>query len=307
MRARPRDLRRGRALRVTAAITTYNRAPFLAGAIESVLEQTFEDYELLVVDDGSTDGTEEVLAPYLDRLRVVRQANRGRSAARNTAISEARAPLLSFLDSDDRWLPDKLERQVPVLEAEPRLGMVHGHVEVVDGDGRTLADETARHRALFSSANAEITYAGWAFDCRCFSSALTARVEAVRSVGGYDTDLLLDDYDLYLRLALDWEIRFLEGPPVALYRHHEGQMTTYELTMGQIQTAEKHLMLLERRDDVPDERLARRNFLLMLARSHAVLGHQGESRRWLLKALRLDPGLVRQAWVLKRLAASALK
>jgi glycosyltransferase involved in cell wall biosynthesis len=293
--------------RVTAAITTYNRAPFLQGAIESVLAQTFADCEVLVVDDGSTDDTGAALEPYADRIRVVRQENGGRSAARNTAVREARAPLVSFLDSDDRWLPDKLARQVPVLESDGRLGMVHGHVDVVDGEGRLLGEETERHHELFSRANARITYAGWAFDCRCFSSAMTARVEAIRAVGGYDKDLLLDDYDLYLRLALDWGIAFLEGAPAALYRRHEGQMTTYELTMGQIQTAEKHLALLDRRPDVPDARLARRNFLLMLARSHAVLGDQAQSRRHLLRALRLDPGLARQAWVLRRLAASALK
>jgi glycosyltransferase involved in cell wall biosynthesis len=293
--------------RVTAAITTYNRAAFLPGAIESVFAQTFQDYELLVVDDGSTDETPEVLARYGERIRVVTQPNGGRSAVRNTAVREARAPLISFLDSDDRWVPDKLERQVPVLEAEPELAMVHGHVDVVDDRGELLAEETERHHAMFSRANAHITYAGWAFDCRCFSSALTARVDAIRDAGGYDTDLLLDDYDLYLRLALDRPIRFLEGPAMALYRHHEGQMTTYELTMGQIQTAEKHLRLLDARGGVPDERVARRNFLLMLARSHAVLEHQGESRRYLLQALRVDPRIVRQGWVLKRLAASAVK
>ena len=293
--------------RVTAAITTYNRAPFLPGAIESVLVQTFTEYELLVVDDGSTDDTGAALAPYADRIRVVRQENGGRSAARNTAVREARTPLVSFLDSDDRWVPDKLARQVPVLETDPGVAMVHGHVDVIDDDGALMREETERHREMFSRSNAHISYARWAFDCRCFSSALTARTEAILAVGGYDTALLLDDYDLYLRLALDRQIRFLEGPAVALYRHHEGQMTTYELTMGQIQTAEKHLELLGRRADVPDERLARRNFLLMLARSHAVLGHQADSRRHLLRALRLDPGLVRQGWVLRRLAASALR
>jgi glycosyltransferase involved in cell wall biosynthesis len=294
--------------RVTAAITTYNRAAFLPGALESVLAQTFADYEVLVVDDGSTDDTPDVLAGYGDRIRVVRQANGGRSAARNTAVREARAPLISFLDSDDRWLPDKLERQVPVLEARPRAALVHGHVDVIDGDGRPLPEETERHHAMFSAAHAGgVTYARYAFDCRCFSSALTARVEAVEAVGLYDPALLLDDYDLYLRLALDWEIVFLEGPAMALYRHHEGQMTTYELTMGQIQTAEKHLALLERRTDVPERRLARRNFLLMLARSHAVLGEQGQSRRYLLRALRLDPALLKEPWVLRRLAASALR
>ncbi len=295
-------------MKVTAAIPTYNRAKLLPDALESVFAQTRPPDEVLVVDDGSTDETQELLGRYGDRIRVVRQANGGRSAARNRAVTEARGELLSFLDSDDRWLPDKLERQVPVLEGDARIGMVHGHVDLIDGEGDPLPEETARHHAMFSAAHRNgVSYAGYAFDCRCFSSALTARVEALQSVGLYDPALLLDDYDVYLRLALDWTIVFAEGPAVALYRHHEGQMTTYELTMGQIQTAEKHLELLRRRDDVRDAALARRNFELMLARSWAVLGDQRASRRHLLRALRLDPRLLREPWVARRLAASLVK
>jgi glycosyltransferase involved in cell wall biosynthesis len=249
-----------------------------------------------------------VLARYGDRIRVVSQANGGRSAARNTALREARSELLSFLDSDDRWTPTKLEREVPVLEEDPRVGLVHGHVDLIGPDDEPLPEETERHHEMFSAAHRSgVTYAGYAFDCRCFSSALTLRVDAARAVGEYDPALLLDDYDLYLRMALDHEIVFLEGPAMALYRHHEGQMTTYELTMGQIQTAEKHLRLLDERRDVPDRDLARRNFELMLARSWAVLGDQGASRRHLLRALRLDPGLLRRPWVPRRLVASFVK
>jgi glycosyltransferase involved in cell wall biosynthesis len=296
-------------MKVTAAITTYNRAAFLPGALESVFAQTRPADDILVVDDGSTDDTQEVLAGYGGRIRVVRQENAGRSGARNRAVEEARGELLSFLDSDDRWTPTKLERQVPVLEAEADVGLVHGHVEVIGADGETREDETGRHRELFSAAHRNgVTYAGYAFDCRCFSSAVTARVAAVEDVGFYDPALLLDDYDLYLRLALAWRIVFLEGAPVACYRLHPGQMTTYELTQGQIQTAEKHLALIEANPQIPDAQLARRNFLLMLARSHAVLGRQKESRRDLVRALRLDPTLlVRQPWVAKRLVASTLK
>jgi hypothetical protein len=186
--------------------------------------------------------------------------------------------------------------------------MVHGHVDLIDEHDRPLAEETAHHHALFSAAHRNgVTYAGYAFDCRCFSSALTARVEALQQVGLYDPALLLDDYDVYLRLALDWKIAFLEGPAVALYRHHPGQMTTYELTMGQIQTAQKHLALLDERDDVPDAELARRNFLLMLARSYAVLSDQRASRAHLREAIRLDRSLLREPWVLRRLVASVLK
>ena len=293
---------------VTAAITTYNRAAYLPGALDSVFAQTRAPDEVLVVDDGSTDDTQDVLAGYDDRIRVVRQENAGRSGARNTAIGQARGRFLSFLDSDDRWTPTKLERQVPVLESESHLGLVHGHVEVIGADGETLADETAHHRELFSAAHRDgVTYAGYAFDCRCFSSAVTLRVDAVEQVGLYDTALLLDDYDLYLRLALDSRIVFLEGEPMALYRHHEGQMTTYELTMGQIQTAKKHLALLDARADVPDVDRARRNFLLMLARSYAVLEDQPASRSYLLQALRLDPGLIRRPWVARRLVASVVR
>ena len=294
---------------MTAAITTYNRARFLPGALESVFAQTYDGkVDVLVVDDGSTDETPDVLARYGDRIRVVRQENGGRSAARNAAVGEARGAYLSFLDSDDRWLPEKLARQVPALEADERVGMVHGHVDLVDEQDRPLPDETERHHRLFSAAHRNgVTYAGYAFDCRCFSSALTARVEAIRAVGLYDPSLLLDDYDVYLRLALDWTIMFQEGPAVALYRHHAGQMTTYELTMGQIQTARKHLALLDERDDVPDAELARRNFLLMLARSYAVLSDQASSRKYLREAIRLDRTLIREPWVLRRLVASVVK
>ena len=293
---------------VTAAITTYNRAAFLPGALESVFAQTRAPDEVLVVDDGSTDETGEVLALYGDRIRVVRQANGGRSAARNTAVLESRSQFLSFLDSDDRWLPNKLERQLPVLEGDSGVALVHGHVDLIDTDGDPLREETERHHELFSAAHRRpVTYAGYAFDCRCFSSAVTARVDAVRDAGMYDPSLLLDDYDLYLRLALASRIVFLEGPAVALYRHHPGQMTTYELTTGQIQTATKHLELLASRDDVPDRELARRNFELMLARSWAVLGEQRRSRKHLLAALRLDPTLLREPWIARRLVASLVK
>jgi glycosyltransferase involved in cell wall biosynthesis len=273
-----------------------------------VFAQTRAPDEVLVVDDGSTDDTPAVLASYGDRIRVVTQANGGRSAARNTAVNEARGRFLSFLDSDDRWRPDKLERQLPVLEANDAIGLVHGHVDLMGAEDEPLPEETARHHELFSAAHRRpVTYAGYAFDCRCFSSALTARVQAIRDVGLYDPALLLDDYDLYLRLALSWRIVFLEGPAAALYRHHPDQMTTYELTMGQIQTAEKHLRLLDSRDDVPDGELARRNFELMLSRSWAVLDDQKQSRRHLLRALRLDPGLLRDPWVPRRLVASLVK
>jgi len=286
---------------VTAAIPTYNRARYLREAVESALAQTYENVEVVVVDDGSTDDTARVVEPYLDRIRYVRQANAGRSAARNRGIEEGRGVYVSFLDSDDRWLPDKLEHHVSVLEERAGVGMVHGHVDVIDHDGNPLPERTAFHHRLWSQAHRNgVTYAGYALECRCFSSATTFRRDVFDRVGLYDPALALDDYELYLRVALDSEIVFLERS-AAEYRWHAENMDSDQLTLGQIQGAEKHLRLLESRTDVPERAKARRNLHAMLARSYNVLGDQPAARRHALRALRADPlGLE----MLRRIAAS---
>ena len=105
--------------RVSVVIPTYNRAGTVGRAIASALAQTDQDREIIVVDDGSTDATAAVVARLGDAVRYVRQENRGVAAARNRGIREARGAYVAFLDSDDEWLPEKLDRQVTVLEREP--------------------------------------------------------------------------------------------------------------------------------------------------------------------------------------------
>jgi glycosyltransferase involved in cell wall biosynthesis len=272
---------------VTAAIPTFNRARYLPEAIESVLAQTFADREIVVVDDGSTDETREVVERYGNRVRYVWQENGGRSAARNRCIEEARGRYVSFLDSDDRWLREKLALHVPLLEARPQVAMVHGHVDAIDADGRPLPELTTFYHRLWSAAHARgVTYARYALECRCFSSATTFRRDVFDRVGRYDPSLALDDYELYLRVALDAEIAFIDES-VTEYRWHKGNMDPDQLTLGQIQGAEKHLRLLADRD-VPGRALARRNLHAMLARSYNVLGEQREVRRHALHALRPD-------------------
>jgi glycosyltransferase involved in cell wall biosynthesis len=113
---------------VSVIIPTYNRANYVTDAIDSVLKQTYTNYEIIVVNDGSKDNTEQVLAPYQDRVTIINKKNGGPSVARNVAIAASKGELIAFLDDDDRWLPHKLALQAPLF-ADPNVNLVHtaGH------------------------------------------------------------------------------------------------------------------------------------------------------------------------------------
>jgi glycosyltransferase involved in cell wall biosynthesis len=109
---------------VSVIITTYNQAAYIPATIVSVLDQTYRDFEIILVDDGSTDSTSHDIVPYRDRLTYIRQANRGVPAARNVGIRHANGRLLAFLDGDDLWEPTKLQKQVEAAEAHPNSGLI---------------------------------------------------------------------------------------------------------------------------------------------------------------------------------------
>ena len=171
--------------KVSVIIPTYNCAHFLPDAIQSVLDQSFQDFELIVVDDGSTDNTEEVVRSFSDtRLTYIRQVHQERSAARNTGIQASGGEYVTFLDSDDRYLPGKLSLQVPVLDAHPDKGMViSGWVEV-DKAGRILYERRPWLTASDLSAEA------WLFRQLTRLGANLIRREWLCRVGGFDTDLV---------------------------------------------------------------------------------------------------------------------
>jgi len=113
--------------KVSVVIPTYNRASMVAEAIESVLSQSYKDLEVIVVDDGSTDNTEDVLRPYFSQITYIKQENRGNAAARNKGLKEAKGVLIAFNDSDDLWVHDKLEKQVGFMDEHPDIDMVCGN------------------------------------------------------------------------------------------------------------------------------------------------------------------------------------
>lgn len=199
---------------VSVVIPAYNRADTIARALESVLAQDYARLEVIVVDDGSTDATQAVVAGFADpRIRLVAQANAGVSAARNRGIAEARGALVAFLDSDDEWLPGKVSAQVALFQrASPRLGLVYTGFASVAADG-TATEHPARHRGwIYRDLLARNVVTG------CGSTAMFRRA-ALELAGGFDPALPAnEDYDLVLRVARFFEADCVAGP---LARYHD--------------------------------------------------------------------------------------
>ncbi|MGB0133860.1 glycosyltransferase family 2 protein [Dokdonella sp.] len=205
---------------VSAIIPTYNRRELVIRAIHSALAQTREVDEIIVIDDGSTDGTGEALkAAFGDRIISVRQANAGVSAARNRGMAMARGRYIALLDSDDEWMPEKTAKQVDWLEAHPAFGMVLCDVERVDIEGRPI--DRFRRRDV-------IREDGWVLPMVLQDPALAPvsamfRREVYADIGGFDETLATaEDLDFHLRIASRWQIGVVEEALARAIRGHDG-------------------------------------------------------------------------------------
>lgn len=183
---------------VSVVIPAYNAAWCVRRAVDSVLAQTFTDSELIVVDDGSTDDTAHVLAEYGSRVRIVSKPNGGLSSARNAGIAAARGRYVAFLDADDAWLPEKLARQVALMDGNDNLVFCSTAARIESPEGAQLGDWPCAQsplpvlEAIFAT-NAHVAGSG---------SAVLARKDAFARVGGFDEQLRsLEDIDMWMRLA----------------------------------------------------------------------------------------------------------
>jgi glycosyltransferase involved in cell wall biosynthesis len=220
-------------VQVSVIIPAYNHGRFLAEAAASVLAQTYGDLEVVVVDDGSTDDTPQVLAAFQDpRLHVIRTRNHGKSAARNRGLDEARGRYIAFLDADDRWRPRKLERQLAVLEQEPDVGLVFCDFLRFDAEGalpgtlfsyvpqlaripsRLTADGLAR---VISADTFEAL--GGLHELPSWLQTVVLRADAVRGLR-FDGDLpLCQDLHYMLRVYLRVRAAYVDEVLVDVRRH----------------------------------------------------------------------------------------
>jgi glycosyltransferase involved in cell wall biosynthesis len=204
---------------VSVIIPTYNRSWCLAEAVDSVLSQDFSGFELIVVDDGSADGTPQLLKGYGDALRVLRQDNHGVSAARNAGIAASHAGLIAFLDSDDLWLPGKLRRQVEFFASHPEA-LICQTEELWVKNGRRV-NPGKRHRkrdGMIFEPSLEL--------CLVSPSAVMVRRELFDGVGLFDEALpACEDYDLWLRVSCRFPVHLIETAFIVKRGGHADQLS----------------------------------------------------------------------------------
>lgn len=204
---------------VSVIIPTYNSADYLMEAVDSVLQQSFQDFEILVIDDGSTDGTEDRMRGRHSKVRYLRQQNSGVAVARNNGIKQSRGRYIAFLDADDTWLPCKLERQLAALGEHKDHRVCYSAFTVVDSD---LAPVRVSRSNRQSHALDDLLLRGNVIGSICTVLGERALFEAV---GGFDPLLSqCADWDLWVRLAALTDILYLDEPLVT-YRQHGANMS----------------------------------------------------------------------------------
>jgi glycosyltransferase involved in cell wall biosynthesis len=207
---------------VTIVIPAYNAEQWLSAALGSALAQTYADIEVVVVDDGSTDGSARVVESFADpRVRLIRQENRGLSAARNTGIRQARGSLVAFLDADDLFDPNKIEKQVRPLENEPELGVVSCGFRVIDEVGSVLGMEMPWRDSPI------VELPSLLFSCPLLPSTLLCRRDWLVRVGMFnESQRCYEDWEFAIRLALAGCRFGWVREPLISYRRHASNLST---------------------------------------------------------------------------------
>ncbi len=282
--------------KVSIVIPVYNDETYVADAIESALAQEYSDIEVIVVDDGSTDRTPDILKRYEGKIAVVTQENQGAGGSRNTGIRASRGEYLSFLDSDDLFMPEKSGIQAELLDKHPEVGLVYGVCRAIaERDGSvvkmTRVERSARDR---SKGPFPPTYP---------TPSFMVRREWLERVGGFDGQM---------RWAMDTDLRFKLWAAGCVFMPHRDVVTSYRIRTGGLsgspaEQAKMHIRALKRHfeamaDDIPES--VRKEHLAMTwlrtGCGHAIDGDTGRAQETFRTALKSDPALFEryESWAL---------
>jgi glycosyltransferase involved in cell wall biosynthesis len=278
--------------KVSVIIPTHNRATLLQNAIQSVLNQTFLDFEIIVVDDASEDHTSQVIRSFAEsRIRYIRhETNKGQGATRNAGLRQASGEYVALLDDDDEWMPEKLEKQVDLLDRSPaKVGMVYTGVYRVEASSKRVISQLIPEKrgSLFE----EMCKNNWIGGC----SAVLLRRACFDKIGWFDEGLAAQaDYDLWLRISKEFDIEYIREPLVLFRTRHGDRISTnYDsVIQGMEAQLTKYGPLFAR-----DNRSYSRRYF-KLGTNYCLNGSVKEGRAALLKAIRLYPFALRPYYYL---------
>ena len=255
-------------MNISVIIPTYNRAHLLSRAVQSVLNQTMPAHEIIIVDDGSTDNTAELITQRFSQCRYIQQPNMGVSAARNSGIESASGEWLAFLDSDDEWLPGKLQAQVDLLHKHPEIRICHTE-EIWIRNGKRV-NQMKKH----AKSGGHI-FKNCLPLCVISPSSVMIHSSLFAEIGTFDEELpACEDYDLWLRICANNPVAFVERPQINKYGGHDDQLSQKHWGMDRfrIQALEKIIQSGSLSDS---DKLAAQKTLI----SKAEILAQGASKR----------------------------
>ncbi|AIE84115.1 glycosyltransferase [Fimbriimonas ginsengisoli] len=278
--------------RVTILLTCYNHLSYLPAALEGVRAQTFRDFEILAIDDGSTDGTREWLRDQPDIRCVFNETNLGTYETLNVGLRLARGELIAVLNDDDLWEPEKLRRQVELLDAHPEVGLVHTGGYFIDGSGnRTAGNPLGFAFPRFDTGDILL---GLVYENKIIASAALARRACFDQLGGFNRDYFgSGDWEMWFRIAERWLVGFVDEP-LTMYRVH-GANASHKLERIWRDDQKLREWIAERLEEVGDRFPAddlRRAKAFNQAALGTILTLNGEpaaGRAAYLRSIRLDP------------------
>lgn len=210
--------------KVSIVITCYNYAGYVGGALESVLNQSYQDFEIIIIDDGSTDGSGTIIKPFLSdcRLKYFYQKNSGQAKAKNKGVKKSKGKLVAFLDADDLWQPDKLEKQLALFDSD-KIGVVYSRQSFIDEQGNPV--ERGRRCPTMLPKAGKVTADLFMDNFVPFSSSMV-RSECFEQFGGFDESLAMGiDWDLWLRFSTKYHFAYVDEPLLIYRIGHSGQMS----------------------------------------------------------------------------------
>ena len=280
--------------KVSVVIPVFNGAAFIARAVESVLAQTFKDFEIVIIDDGSSDNTQTVLEQFSNQpnIRCLYQENAGPAHARNVGVKSASGDYIAFLDCDDMWFPEKLELQMAIFGESDSAGLIHSNYEVIASDGEVIQYAKAGHtRDVFHQ-----TFTGG--HAPLLSTTVVSRT-IFEQIGGFDSALWVsEDSDLILRLYDVTTFECLDRTLVHKFqRVEEGEKKSRrgaQLGSQVLSSRERFLRHVQARLSLSPEQQGVLNrewssLFLMKGECEAGKGKWGEARKHYLAAITADP------------------